>query len=96
MTRTLRYWLLRGYIFFAPLTLMACNTTQNLPKEVRVPVPVPCEIAQVDPVELPVASADAGIYELAQVASARVLLLMAENERLRAANSTPCPTEMKP
>ena len=94
MTETLKYWLLRGYIFFLPLTLMACNTTQSLPKEVLVPVPVPCEVEQVPLTELPVASPDANVFELAQVAAARVKLLLADRERLAAANANPCPLEI--
>jgi hypothetical protein len=92
MTRTLKYWMLRGYIFFLPLLAAACATTPTPPKEVLVPVPVACEIEQVEPTPLPTAAADAGIFELAKVAAARIKLLMADNERLRAANASPCPT----
>lgn len=91
MTRILRRWLLRGYILFFPLTLMACTTTQQLPREVRVPVPVPCEVEQVEETALPTAGPDADIAELAKVAAARIKLLLAENTRLRAANNNPCP-----
>lgn len=91
MTRTLKYWLLRGYIFLFPLTLMACATPQRLPKETLVPVPVACEIEQVPAAQLPTASPDADVFELAKVAAARVKLLLADNERLRAANASPCP-----
>lgn len=92
LTTTLRYWLLRGFIFFAPLGLMACTTTGTaMPEEVLVPVPVPCEIEQVEPTELPTAAPDADIWELAKVAAARLRLIEAENVRLRAANTTPCP-----
>lgn len=91
MTRTLKYWLLRGYIFFLPLLATACATTPGLPKETLVPVPVPCEIEQVPKTELPDASPGADIFELAKVAAARIKLLMADNERLRAANTSPCP-----
>jgi hypothetical protein len=96
MIQTLKYWLLRGFIFFAPLSLMACTTAQSLPKEVLVPLPVPCEVEQVEKTELPTASADADIFELAQVAAARVKLLLAENTRLRAANTNPCPATLEP
>lgn len=92
MTRLFRHWLLRGLIFLAPLGLAACATPgQRLPEEVLVPVPVPCEVEQVEQTGLPVASPDADIFERAQVAAARIKLLLAENERLRAANTNPCP-----
>lgn len=91
MTRTLKYWLLRGYIFFLPLLATACATGPTVPKEVLVPVPVPCEVEQVPAPTLPTASPDADVFELAKVAAARIKLLMADTERLRAANTSPCP-----
>lgn len=80
---------------FASVTLAACSTTPQLPKEVRIPIPVPCEIEQVPSTTLPVASPDANVAEKALVAAARIELLKAENIRLRAANSSPCPTEIE-
>lgn len=91
MTRTLKRWLLRGFIFFTPLMAAACSTTQDMPTITMVPVPVPCVIEQVPETKLPVAAPDADIWQLAKVAAARIKLLMADNERLRAANSSPCP-----
>jgi len=95
MTRTLKYWLLRGYIFFLPLLAAACATAPKPPKEVLVPVPVACEVAKVEATDLPKAGPDAGVFELAKVAAARIKLLMAENLQLRAANNNPCPTPTK-
>ena len=77
-----------------PLTLAACAGSA-LPKEVYIPVPIPCEIEQVPSTELPTASPDANVAGKAAVAAARIELLKAENERLRAANTNPCPTEIE-
>ena len=74
------------------ILVSACSTTPQLPTEVRIPVPVPCEIEQVPETELPVASPDANVAEKATVAAARIELLKAENTRLRAANNRPCPS----
>lgn len=82
---------MRYLLLTSPLLLAACATTPTLPKEVLVPVPVPCEIEQVPPTELPQVRPDMNIFEAAQVRMAELLLLRAENERLRAANSSPCP-----
>lgn len=78
----------------AALSLSACATTPQLPKEVRIPIPVPCEIEQVPATELPVAEPDANVARKAAVAAARIELLKAENTRLRAANTSPCPKEL--
>lgn len=71
----------------------ACTGRTGPPQVVKVPVPVACEIEQVPPAELPKASPEAGIFDLAKTAIAKLKLLAAENERLRAANSSPCPAE---
>lgn len=91
MKDLLRSWLLRGYVFLLPLLLCACATTPDVPKVVKVPVPVACEIEQVEAAELPAATADMNVFELVQVALARLMLVEAENTRLRAANENPCP-----
>lgn len=74
------------------LFLPGCTTTR-MPEEVLVPVPVPCEIEQVPETELPQPTEDDGLFRLAQIALAQIGLLKAENERLRAANTNPCPME---
>lgn len=91
MTRLQRWLVAMGIILLVP----ACASTPELPKEVRIPIPVPCEIEQVPATELPVAEADANVARKAAVAAARIELLKAENTRLRAANNSPCPTEIK-
>ena len=90
MTRLCRWLLATGII----LALPACATTPQLPETVKVLVPVPCEIEQVPSTELPVAEDGANVARKAAVAAARIELLKAENTRLRAANDTPCPTEI--
>lgn len=74
--------------------LAACASGPEIPKETRVPIPVPCEIEQVPATELPTAEPDANMARLAAIAAAIIELLKAENERLRAANNNPCPTEI--
>lgn len=78
----------------AALLLSACGATVTVPKEVYIPVPVPCEIEQVEQTELPTAPAGSNVAKKAATAMAQILLLKAENERLRAANNNPCPTEL--
>lgn len=90
MIDKLRLWLLKGFILLMPVSLLACASPAKAPVKVMVPVPVPCKIEQVDKTELPVAPEDASIFERAKVAAARILMLQAENERLRAANKSPC------
>lgn len=77
---------------FGALVLSACATTQ-MPEKTYIPVPIPCEIEQVEKTELPQASEGDSLFRLAQVALAQIGLLKAENERLRAANTNPCPVE---
>lgn len=84
---------MRYLLLTSPLLLAACATTPALPKEVLVPVPVPCEIEQVPQSELPAVTSDMNVFEAARTRMAELFLLRAENERLRAANSSPCPTE---
>ena len=79
--------------------LGGCTTGRTLPPQappavrVEVPVPVACEIEQVPAGPRPSAQAqpDMGIYDLTKIALAERRILLGENERLRAANNTPCP-----
>lgn len=82
---------MRYLLLTSPLLLAACATTPTLPKEVLVPVPVPCEIEQVPPADLPQVRPDMNVFEAAQTRMAQLSLLLAERERLRAANQSPCP-----
>lgn len=92
MKTLLRYWLLRGFVFFAPvMTICGCASAPRLPVTVKVPVPVACEIEQVPASELPAATPDMNVFELARVAAARLKIQAAEILRLRAANASPCP-----
>lgn len=88
--RRLRVKIATGLLVLATFILPACTSTATLPKEIRVPVPVPCEIEQVPATELPVPDSDESLYGLAKIALAQIGLLKAENERLRAANNSPC------
>lgn len=71
--------------------LAACSTAAKAPTVVKVPVPVACEIEQVPVLEKPQAFSNMGIFDLTKTALAKLRILEAENERLRAANSNPCP-----
>jgi hypothetical protein len=82
---------MRFFLLTSLLALSACATTQRLPSEVLVPVPVPCEVEQVPATELPQVSPDMNIFDAAKVRMAQLKLLLAENTRLRAANNNPCP-----
>lgn len=73
------------------LALSGCAGNPRPPQVVKVPVPVACEIEQVPSLEKPAASSNMGIFDLAKVALARLKIIEAENTRLRAANTTPCP-----
>ena len=94
MTRR-RIW---GFILIPSVLFWtsACSHVREptVPRTIPVPIPVPCEIEQVPKTELPVAEEGANVARKAQVAAARIELLTAENERLRAANNQPCPTEI--
>ncbi|MGH6746403.1 hypothetical protein [Novosphingobium sp.] len=102
MIRAVRYWILRGLLFFTPVTaLPACGPEKvaSLPAppapavEVKVAVPVACEIAQIPPAEDPAVRARKGddVFTLAKIAAASRHVLKGENTELRAANLTPCP-----
>lgn len=88
MTRLKRWLIAAGITLLVP----ACATTQRLPEEVLIPVPVPCEVEQVPPIELPQVRPDMNVFEAAKVRMAQLKLLLAENTRLRAANTNPCPS----
>lgn len=85
---------MRFFLLTSALLLAGCAHTRELPKEVLVPVPVPCEVEQVPETELPQVRPDMNVFEAAQVRMAQLKLLLAENTRLRAANTNPCPTEI--
>lgn len=85
---------MRFFLLTSALLLAGCATTQRLPEEVLIPVPVPCEVEQVPPADLPQVRPDMNVFEAAQVRMAQLQLLLAERERLRAANNNPCPTEI--
>lgn len=102
MIRVVRYWLLRGLLFFTPVAaLTACGPEKvaSLPAppapavEVKVAVPVACEIAQVPAAEDPAVRARKGddVFTLAKIAAASRHVLKGENTELRAANHAPCP-----
>lgn len=100
LPRLLRYYLLRGMIFLAPLGLTACGgrpeplpSPPEKPIEVKVAVPVACEIKQVPASADPAKTARPGddIFTLAKTALASRRVVIAENVELRAANQTPCP-----
>lgn len=84
----MRFFLLTSAL---ALLLAGCAHTQELPEEVLVPLPVPCEIEQVPETELPQVRPDMNVFEAAQVRMAQIKLLLAENTKLRAANTNPCP-----
>lgn len=90
MIRRLRVKAAAALVGLAALLLASCTSTATLPKEIRVPIPVPCEIEQVPATELPAPDGDESLYGLAKIALAQIGLLKAENERLRAANNSPC------
>jgi hypothetical protein len=89
----------RLWLWCIPLAfvLPGCASRDRLPppappaKEVLVPVPVACQIEQVPQAQQPQAQRGAGIFDLTKVIAAQRRILMAENERLRAANNNPCP-----
>lgn len=90
-----KLWLRLGFLFVTPSALAACATrTPPVPPavEVMVPVPVACEIEQVPegPRPTDTATASMGIFELTQRVLAERQVLLGENARLRAANTSPC------
>lgn len=100
--KLLRYWILRGLLFITPVfALTACGDEKvsSLPPppappiEVKVAVPVACEIAQVPAAEDPAVRARKGddVFTLAKISAASRHVLQGEVKELRAANLTPCP-----
>lgn len=81
------------------LLLGACASRPKAPPqvpsvvEVKVPLPVPCEIEQVPVPNYPAAQARRGLtaFELAKIVAADRRVRMGEIERLRAAAKNPCP-----
>lgn len=85
----LRWALSAGII----LALPACAGRDRLPPpavEVKVPVPVPCKIAEVARPEYPRTARNATIFDLVKTAMAERQLRIAEVERLRAAADGAC------
>nr|WP_294850055.1 hypothetical protein [uncultured Sphingomonas sp.] len=92
MNPLMKLWLALGLVMLAP----ACTKTITVPGpivEVKVPVPVACEIEQVPQSTLPSTEAEKqdGTFDLTKYALADRQVLIGENSRLRAANSNPCP-----
>lgn len=81
------------------IILQGCATKPLTPPqappavEVLIPVPVPCQVAQVASSGLPTASEPikGDIYRAVQLILADRAVLKADRERLQAANSNPCP-----
>ena len=78
------------------VALAACTSTRPpLPGpvvEVFVPVPVPCEIGQVEITPLPSEQGvSEDIYDAVRLILADRAILQADREQLKAANSDPCP-----
>lgn len=87
-------------LFAAALVLSACATQKPLTPpqappavEVKVPVPVPCQVEQIAPSGLPgaVAPIPDDIFEAVKLILADRATLKADRTRLVAANSNPCP-----
>lgn len=84
----------------AALGLTGCSHRAKTPEvippapvqEVKVAVPVPCEIEQVAPKPRPSTQARKGddIHTLTKIVLADRRVLLAENGELRAANTSPC------
>lgn len=79
-------------------SLAACSTGPKLPvptppaHPVYIPVPVPCEIEQIEPSPLPSDKGFAAdIYEAVKVLLADREVLLGDRKKLIAANRTPCP-----
>ena len=89
----------RFFAFVAAMSLTSCATKPLTPPqappavEVLIPVPVPCQVAQVAPSKLPTASTSIpnDIYRAVQLVLADRAVLRADRARLAAANSNPCP-----
>jgi hypothetical protein len=93
-----RVWLWLMFVMLAVLALGACTATRNTPPpaplatKVLVPVTEPCKVEKVDPSPLPSAG---GVPDDIFEAVKRVLgdraVLLADREKLVAANTDPCP-----
>lgn len=100
MIRLFRYWLSQGFLLMGLVLAPACTTTKTVrvpgpPVTVKVPVPVACQIEQVPEGQHPAAQArkGMGIFDLTKIALADRQAKAAEIERLRAANTSPCPVK---
>jgi len=91
MSRIARLWMALGLLLLTPAC--ATQTVPGAAVEVKVPIPVPCQIEQVPTPEYPVTTAREGmsIWELSKIVTSDRRVRMAENERLRAAINNPCP-----
>jgi hypothetical protein len=87
-----KWWARWGLLVMTTATCVSCASTKpRAAIEVKVPVPVACEIEQVPASKRITAPKGSGIFDLAKLTAADRRRLMAENERLRAANNNPCP-----
>lgn len=94
---------LRGIILWTPIVaLAACGSTKERPQVLPAPpapviakvaIPVACAIEQVPMPEYPgdLIRNEDDVYTLARLAMADRRVRIAERDRLRAANATPCP-----
>lgn len=79
-------------IFLALFFLMLPACTQRTKfVEVKVPVPVACEIEDIDPSPLPEIKDGMNIFELSQVRMAQIAIMAGDLVAYEAANSNPCP-----
>ena len=97
----LRRW--RGMILWTPLALAACGSQVAPPPALtaapppptvaKIAIPVACEIAQVPFPAYPgdLVQAEDDVFVLARLVTADRRVRIAERDRLRAANATPCP-----
>jgi len=96
-----KLFLLALLLLFAVCFLLPGCASNRIPPqaapavEVKVPVPVACEIEQVPVPSYPAAQARKGmnIWDLTKIVTADRQVRMAENERLRAATNNPCPAQ---
>ncbi|MBB3693037.1 hypothetical protein [Sphingomonas sp. BK580] len=98
-----RYWAIRGFVFVTPALAIACapakaplpqlNAAPPAPVIAKVAVPVACEIEQVPAPAYPgeLIRDNDDIYAASRIAMADRRARIAERDRLRAANSNPCP-----
>jgi hypothetical protein len=98
-----RFWRLRGFLLVTPaLAMTACGRPADRPQlqvappppvVAKVAVPVPCVVEQVPMPAYPgalIRDTD-DVYTAARLAMADRRVRIAERDRLRAANSNPCP-----